>query len=204
MWYFRSLECAGVIQKLTILEHKNGLVLSNTRVPVSGTWSKLCNCVSLISLQVTSVSMASTTQKHALPARTCHTAWMPLGICLAQQPNTKVTAWTALEDTGVVLPRSTLHHARKGTTPSQHRAFVCYVRQGIIVIRIIRRRRWCWMIRGVRRANIALKGWVSWKMRLTARCLTTALKVCVISYCWDFPSEIEGVPVMEFSGQWTT
>ena len=41
MWYSRSLECAGVIQKLTILEHKNGLVLSNTPVPVSGTWSIL-------------------------------------------------------------------------------------------------------------------------------------------------------------------
>ena len=32
---------ASVIQKLTILEHKNGLVLSNTHVPVSGTWSIL-------------------------------------------------------------------------------------------------------------------------------------------------------------------
>ena len=32
-----SLEHASVIHKLTILEHKNGLVLSNTRVPVSGT-----------------------------------------------------------------------------------------------------------------------------------------------------------------------
>ena len=41
MWYLRPLECAGVIQKLTILERKNGLVLSNTRVPVSGTWSIL-------------------------------------------------------------------------------------------------------------------------------------------------------------------
>ena len=41
MWYLRSLERAGVIQKLTILERKNGLVLSNTRVPVSGTWSIL-------------------------------------------------------------------------------------------------------------------------------------------------------------------
>ena len=39
MLYLRSLECAGVIQKLTILELKNGLVLSNTRVPVSGTSS---------------------------------------------------------------------------------------------------------------------------------------------------------------------
>ena len=29
------------IQKLTILERKNGLVLSNTHVPVSGTWSIL-------------------------------------------------------------------------------------------------------------------------------------------------------------------
>ena len=37
----RSLERAGVIQNLTILERKNGLVLSNTRVPVSGTWSIL-------------------------------------------------------------------------------------------------------------------------------------------------------------------
>ena len=41
MWYLRSLEHASVIQKRTILEHKNGLVLSNTRVPVSGTWSLL-------------------------------------------------------------------------------------------------------------------------------------------------------------------
>ena len=41
MWYLRSLERAGVIQKLTILERKNGLVLSNTHVPVSGTWSIL-------------------------------------------------------------------------------------------------------------------------------------------------------------------
>ena len=37
MRYLRPLERAGVIQKLTILEHKNGLVLANTRVPVSGT-----------------------------------------------------------------------------------------------------------------------------------------------------------------------
>ena len=36
---FMFLERAGVIQKLTIPEHKNGLVLSNTRVPVSETWS---------------------------------------------------------------------------------------------------------------------------------------------------------------------
>ena len=41
MWYLHSLERAGVIQKLAILERKNGLVLSNTRVPVSGTWSIL-------------------------------------------------------------------------------------------------------------------------------------------------------------------
>ena len=41
MWSLRSLEHSSVIQKLTILEHKNGLVLSNTRVPVSGTWSIL-------------------------------------------------------------------------------------------------------------------------------------------------------------------
>ena len=39
MWYLHSLERAWVIQKLTILERKNGLVLANTRVPVSGTWS---------------------------------------------------------------------------------------------------------------------------------------------------------------------
>ena len=32
-------DSGGVVQKLTILECKNGLVLSNTRVPVSGTWS---------------------------------------------------------------------------------------------------------------------------------------------------------------------
>ena len=38
MWYLRSLEGAGGIQKQTILERQNGLVLSNTRVPVSGTW----------------------------------------------------------------------------------------------------------------------------------------------------------------------
>ena len=37
----RSLERAGGIQKQTILEHQNGLVLPNTRVPVSGTWSIL-------------------------------------------------------------------------------------------------------------------------------------------------------------------
>ena len=37
----RALERAGVIQKVTILERKNGLVLSNTCVPVSGTWSLL-------------------------------------------------------------------------------------------------------------------------------------------------------------------
>ena len=41
MWYLRSLEHASVIQKLAILEHKNGLVLSNTCVPVSWTWSIL-------------------------------------------------------------------------------------------------------------------------------------------------------------------
>ena len=41
MWYLRSLEHAGVIQKLTILKWKNGLVLSNTHVPVSGTSSIL-------------------------------------------------------------------------------------------------------------------------------------------------------------------
>ena len=41
MWYLRSSEHTGVIQKLTILEHKNGLVLSNTCVPVPGTWSFL-------------------------------------------------------------------------------------------------------------------------------------------------------------------
>ena len=38
--FFRTCT-AGVIQKLTILERKNSLVLSNTRVPVSGTWSIL-------------------------------------------------------------------------------------------------------------------------------------------------------------------
>ena len=41
MWYLHSLERSGVSQKLTILERKNDLVLSNTRVPVSGTWSIL-------------------------------------------------------------------------------------------------------------------------------------------------------------------
>ena len=35
--YLRSLEHAGVFQKLTILEHKNGLILPNNYVPVSGT-----------------------------------------------------------------------------------------------------------------------------------------------------------------------
>ena len=42
MWYLCSLECAGVIQKLTVPE-LNGLVLSNsnTHVPVSVTWSIL-------------------------------------------------------------------------------------------------------------------------------------------------------------------
>ena len=37
MLYLGSLEHAGVIQKLTILESKNGLVLANTRVLVSET-----------------------------------------------------------------------------------------------------------------------------------------------------------------------
>ena len=41
LWYLRSLDHAGCIQKQTILERKNGLVLSNTRAPVSGTWSTL-------------------------------------------------------------------------------------------------------------------------------------------------------------------
>ena len=41
MWYLHSLECAGVIQKFTLPELKNGVVLSNTHVPVSGTWSIL-------------------------------------------------------------------------------------------------------------------------------------------------------------------
>ena len=41
MWYLHSLERAGAIQKLKILGRRNGLVLSNTRVPVSGTWSIL-------------------------------------------------------------------------------------------------------------------------------------------------------------------
>ena len=35
MWYLCSSESASVIQKLTTLECKNGLVLSNTHVPVS-------------------------------------------------------------------------------------------------------------------------------------------------------------------------
>ena len=42
--FFRTCYC--IIQKLTILEHKNGLVLSNTRVPVSGTWSILFPIIS--------------------------------------------------------------------------------------------------------------------------------------------------------------
>ena len=41
MWYLTFLQYASVIQKLKILEHKNGLVLANTRVPVSGTRSTL-------------------------------------------------------------------------------------------------------------------------------------------------------------------
>ena len=41
IWYLRSLECASVVQKLTILECKNGPVLSNTHAPVSGTQSIL-------------------------------------------------------------------------------------------------------------------------------------------------------------------
>ena len=41
MCYLRSLEDAGLIQELTILEHKIGLVLSNAHVPVSGTSSIL-------------------------------------------------------------------------------------------------------------------------------------------------------------------
>ena len=41
IWYLRSLERAGGIQKQTVLDHQNGLVLSNTRVPVSETWSIL-------------------------------------------------------------------------------------------------------------------------------------------------------------------
>ena len=39
--YLCSLGLAIVFQKLTIQECKNGLVLSSTRVPVSGTWSIL-------------------------------------------------------------------------------------------------------------------------------------------------------------------
>ena len=37
MSYYSSLERASVIQKLTILKHKNSLVLFNTHVLVSGT-----------------------------------------------------------------------------------------------------------------------------------------------------------------------
>ena len=48
MWYICSLERAGAIQKLTILERKNGLVLANTRVPESGTWSILFPAISVI------------------------------------------------------------------------------------------------------------------------------------------------------------
>ena len=39
MWYLCCLEHAGGIQKQRIQEHQIGLVLSNTHVPVSGTWS---------------------------------------------------------------------------------------------------------------------------------------------------------------------
>ena len=41
MWYLRYLECAGGIEKQTKLECRNGPVLSNTHVPISGTWSTL-------------------------------------------------------------------------------------------------------------------------------------------------------------------
>ena len=41
MWYLHSVHSASVIQKLTILECKYGLVLSNTRLPLSGTLSTL-------------------------------------------------------------------------------------------------------------------------------------------------------------------
>ena len=39
--YLCSLKCASVILMLTILEHRNDLVLSSTHVLVSGTWSTL-------------------------------------------------------------------------------------------------------------------------------------------------------------------
>ena len=45
MWYLHSLENASVIQKLTILECKNSLVLSNTCVLVSGTYSTLFSSI---------------------------------------------------------------------------------------------------------------------------------------------------------------
>ena len=51
IWYLRPLQRAGVIQKVTILERKNGLVLANTRVPVSGTWSILFQRMNLICKQ---------------------------------------------------------------------------------------------------------------------------------------------------------
>ena len=60
MWYLCSLERAGVIQKLTILEHKNCLVLSNTHVPVSGTISILFPFFSL-DLIICFISIHSTT-----------------------------------------------------------------------------------------------------------------------------------------------
>ena len=39
------LEHASVIQMLTILEHKNGVVLSKTGVSVFGTWNTLFFCI---------------------------------------------------------------------------------------------------------------------------------------------------------------
>ena len=66
MWYLRSLEHASVIQKLTILEHKNGIVLSNTHVPVSGTWSILFPHMVPYSMKNTSI-MFPLKNRHVLP-----------------------------------------------------------------------------------------------------------------------------------------
>ena len=67
MWSLRSLEHAGVIQKLTILEHKNGLELSNTRVPVSGTWSILFSACTYRPSPFTFIEAVKSVQKFLHP-----------------------------------------------------------------------------------------------------------------------------------------
>ena len=79
MWYLRSLEHASVIQKLTILEHKNGLVLSNTRVPVSGTWTILFPEVpSSVHGQIFIETMRGPLKNH-FPKGICNEIWLKLG-----------------------------------------------------------------------------------------------------------------------------